>query len=363
MSKLAWGAGGAALLGVAVIAITVLAGARATPSEVAAGDDVQVVRVTRRDIGSVVKATGVIKPRVGAEVRVGSRISGVVKRLHVRIGDAVAKGQLLAELDERDLVARRDEAAATLRQGEVTLGFAKLDLDRKRALSTKGSLAASELEPAERAFAVGEQQVNGARASLAYANAQLEYARIVAPISGLVSSVSTQEGETVAASFAAPTFLTLLDPTRMEVWAYVDETDIGRIRIGQKARFTVDTYGDHPFDGQVTAIYPKAEIRDNVVNYVSVVTFTPPRDRTLRPEMTTAVRISLDVHQGALVVPIRALRTDAGRRYVLISNRNATERRDVTTGIRDDTYVEITTGLKAGDQVVVGEAASSREPR
>src|SRR5262249_17707990 len=149
-------------------------------------------------------------PMVGAEVRVGSRISGVVKRLYVRIGDAVVKGQLLAELDERDLVARRDESAAALRQGEVALGYAKLDLDRKRALSARGNLTASELEVAERAYAIGEQQVNGARASLAYANTQLEYARIVAPISGLVSSVSTQEGETVAASFAAPTFLTLL---------------------------------------------------------------------------------------------------------------------------------------------------------
>src|SRR5262249_52948126 len=157
-----------------------------------------------------------------------------------------------------------------------------------------GILAPSELELAERVAAVSEQQVIGARASLAYATAQLEYAHIVAPIAGVVASVSTQEGETVAAAFAAPTFVTLLDPTRLEVLAYVDEPDIGRIRAGQTATFTVDTYGDREFDGLVTTVYPKAEIRDNVVNYVTVVRFQPPRDGTLRPEMTTTLRIATE---------------------------------------------------------------------
>src|SRR5207248_1630317 len=142
-----------------------------------------------------------------------------------------------------------------------------------------------------RAYAVAEQQVAGARANLDFAAAQLDYSKIVAPIGGVVASVATQEGETVAASFAAPTFVTLIDLSRLEVWAYVDETDIGRIRVGQPARFTVDTYGDQEFAGRVTAIYPRPEIRDNVVNYVTVIRFDPPRDRTLRPEMTTTVRI------------------------------------------------------------------------
>ena len=335
--------------------MAVSANARAPRENDAVVDPARVVRVARRDIASVVKATGVIKLRVGAEVRVGSRISGVVKRLYVRIGDAVTKGQMLAQLDERDLVARRDEAAATLRQGELSLAYTKLDLERKRVLRNADNLTQAELEIAERAYAVGEQQVTAARASLAYANAQLEYARIVAPISGVVASVSTQEGETVAASFAAPTFLTLIDPSRLEVWAYVDETDIGRIRAGQSAHFTVDTYGDHPFEGRVTAVYPKAEIRDNVVNYVSVVTFTPPRDRTLRPEMTTAVRIDLDVHAGGLAVPIRALRRNGAQQFVLIARADTAERRAVTTGLRDDSYVEITSGLREGDRVLLSD--------
>jgi HlyD family secretion protein len=244
-----------------------------------------------RQPARTVKATGVIKPMIGAEVRVGSRISGVVRRLYVKIGDRVKKGQLLAELDDRDLVARRREALAAVQLAEANLAYASADLTRKRELRASALLAPSDLELAQRAYAVAERQRDGARASFDVATTQLDYGRIVAPIDGVVASVSTQEGETVAASFATPTFVTLLDLGRLEVWAYVDETDIGRIRIGQPAAFTVDTYGSTEFAGEVTAIYPKAEIRDNVVNYVTVIRFATPPDKVLRPDMTTTVRI------------------------------------------------------------------------
>jgi RND family efflux transporter MFP subunit len=250
--------------------------------------------VKHRSADPVVKATGVIKPMIGAEVRVGSRISGVVRRLYVRVGDTVRSGQALAELDDRDLVARRNEAQAQLDQAIANADYARADLRRKQELKAGGLLADADLDVAARAFHVADQQVAGARANLVFAATQVGYARVDAPISGVVASVSTQEGETVAASFATPTFVTLVDLTRLEVWAYVDETDIGRIRIGQPARFTVDTYGDEEFEGRITAIYPKPEIRDNVVNYITVIRFDPPKDRTLRPEMTTTVRITTD---------------------------------------------------------------------
>src|SRR5258705_1869629 len=165
----------------------------------------------RRERADVVKATGVTKPMIGAEVRVGSRVSGVVRRLFVRIGDRVEKGQLLAELDDRDLAARYREASASVELAQANLDYARADLERKRELRASELLAPSELDVAQRGFAVAEQQVAGARASLQFATAQLGYSRIVAPIAGVVASVSTQEGETVAASFAAPTFLTLVD--------------------------------------------------------------------------------------------------------------------------------------------------------
>lgn len=357
MKLLAWGAG------IAAVAIAGVALARTGSGRSAdtAGSGPSTVRVTRRDIGSQVKATGVIKPRVGAQVRVGSRISGVVKRLYVQTGDSVAQGQLLAELDDRDFVALRDQAAATLKQLEANLRYARADLARKRELLNARSLAQSDLDVVERDVAVGEQQVAAARANLDFATSQVSYARITAPIAGVVASVATEEGETVAASFSAPTFLTLLDPSRLEVWAYVDETDIGRIRNGQTARFTVDTYGDEEFEGHVTAVHPTAEIRDNVVDYVTVLQFKTPKGRTLRPEMTTTVRIALATRQNALAVPIRSVHWQGTRAYVLVpppssapANQPA-ERRWVTTGLKDDTYIEVLNGLREGDTVLVGD--------
>lgn len=353
MKRLVWG-----FVGVIVVAAGALLIRRASAGANEPAEGVQVVRVERRDIGSVVKATGVIKPRVGAEVRVGSRISGVVKRLYVQIGDAVVKGQLLAALEDRDLMARRNEAVAALRQADAELSYSSADLRRKRALHAAGGVSSSDLELTERTATVAEQEVVRARASLAFAVAQVDYARIVAPISGVVASVSTQQGETVAASFASPTFLTLIDPTRLEVWAYIDETDIGRIQMGQLAQFTVDTYGDHEFEGRASAVYPKAEIRDNVVNYVTVLHFQPPSDRKLRPEMTTTVRIALGARVRALALPVRAVRWQERRAYVLSSRAGVVEKRWVTTGVRDDSYWEIVGGLREGDAVLVGDANS-----
>src|SRR5262249_23878497 len=211
MKRIAWGV---VRMGIAAASAVAIGWRARSPRAAGAGGDAPVERVLRRDIATVVKATGVIRPRVGAEVRVGSRISGVVRRLYVQIGDVVKKGQLLAELDDRDLIARRDEAAAALQQAQANLSYATADLHRKRELAAVGGVAASDVDLVERAATVAEQEVAGARASLAFATTQLAYARIEAPISGVVASVSTQEGETVAASFAAPTFLTLLDPSR-----------------------------------------------------------------------------------------------------------------------------------------------------
>ncbi len=321
----------------------------------------EVVRVLRRGIGTIVKATGVIKPMVGAQVNVGSSVSGVVSRLHVRIGDVVEKGQLLAELDCRELRARRNAAEAAVRLAEANLAYSQTNLRRKQALHTEGLIPRSEFDLALQAQAVAEQQRNQVQANLEDAAAQLGYSRIFAPIAGVVSAVSTQEGETVAASFAAPTFVTLLDLARLEVWAYVDETDIGRIRLGQKAHFTVDTYGDREFKGRVTSVHPKPEIRDNVVDYVTVIRFQAPADCTLRPEMTTTVGIDLTRHENALALPLRAVHRDGNRRFVLARRGEAIERRWVTTGMKDESYWEILAGLNEGDAVLAGDVKPTEE--
>jgi HlyD family secretion protein len=316
------------------------------------------VRVMRRDLGTQAKATGVIKPMIGAEVNVGSSVSGVVMRLFVQIGDRVEKGQLLAEVDSRALTARRDADAAALQVAQANLDYAEVDFRRKQQLNEAQIISRNELDLAQKALAVARQQRDQAKATLADSNTQLGYTQIVAPIGGVVSTVTTQEGETVAASFAAPTFVTLLDLSKLEVWAYVDETDIGRIHIGQPARFTVDTYGDEEFAGVVTSIHPKAEIRDNIVDYVVVLRFTARRGFVLRPEMTTTVSIDLDRRRDVLALPIRAVRRQGSRTLVLRRNNGKTEQRTISTGIRDDNYWEIVAGLREGDEVVVGEPDS-----
>ena len=344
---------GATLVALAVAFVVITRVSAKQPGE--SSESTDVVHVTRRDIGSFVKATGVIKPMVGAEVRVGSSVSGVVSRLFVRIGDRVEKGYLLAELDARELVARRDASDAVVRLASANLSYTLADLRRKQELSKVQVIAPNELDLAQQAYGVAEQQYKQAQANLADAVTQLSYGKIFAPITGTVESVSTQEGETVAASFAAPTFVTLLDLSRLEVWAYVDETDIGKIRVEQKASFTVDTYGDYEFAGRVTAVYPQAQIRDNVVDYVTVIHFHSPRDRILRPEMTTTVRIALEQHQNVLALPVRAIRREAKQQFVMLRVANRPERRWITTGLRDDRYWEITSGLHENDEVFVGE--------
>jgi macrolide-specific efflux system membrane fusion protein len=314
----------------------------------------QMIRVVRRDVGPVVKATGVIKPMVGAEVRVGSSASGVVTHLYVRVGDSVTKGAVLADVDSRELNARREASEAAVRLAKANLDYARVEFSRKQELFTSGVIARAEFDLAQQAYAVAEQQSKQALANLADAVTQFGYTKISAPISGTVESVTTQEGETVASSFAAPTFVTLLDLSRLEVWAYVDETDIGRIRVGQKATFTVDTYGDYQFPGQVTAIYPQAQIRSNVVDYIAVIRFTRPPERIVRPEMTTTVTIAQQQHKNVLSLPISAVDREGGRQYVTIHDASSTERRRVTTGLRDENYWEITDGVHEGEEVLLG---------
>ena len=342
-------------------------GARRTQplSSTATAPAAEAVAVARRDIGATVLATGVIRPRVGAQVAVGSRASGVLRKLHVTIGDRVLAGQLLAELDPVAYQTEVDRAEAVKATALSERIWAEQQLDRIKPLVASGGAPVADLEAAERAAATARAKEREAGAALAAAQVQLGYTRITAPISGVVASVSTQEGETVAASFAAPTFLTIIDLNRLEVWAYVDETDIGRIKVGQRARFTVDTYPDEMFEGKVTAIRPAAELRDNVVNYVTLIEFTNRADRLLRPEMTATINVQLEGRRDALSVPNGALRRDSGGSYVLVRTAAGTERRGVSVGFRGSEFSELLSGLTAGDRVLAGraECAQPQEPK
>lgn len=309
--------------------------------------------VTRRDIGSSVLATGIIKPMVGAEVRVGSRVSGLVKNIYANVGDYVKKGQIIAELEPSELQAKNNQALAAYQNAQANFEYTKLDLKRQKSLLKQNYISQNQVDLAEKAFEVNKAQLEQAKANLEFAKVQLDYTKITAPIAGIVASVSTQEGETVAASFAAPTFVTIIDLERLEVWAYVDETDIGRISEGQTAIFTVDTYPDTDFEGVVTAIYPKAVIQDNVVNYVVTLKITDHKDKILRPEMTANVTINLEARKGVLTIPLSAIKRKRGERFVTVLEGEKQVSRKVKTGWTSNGLIEITDGLTEAEKIII----------
>lgn len=314
----------------------------------------QIVEVTRRDLGATVLATGIIRPRVGAEVRVGSRVSGVLERLYVSYGDRVRAGQLLAELDSSEFAARVAEATANLENARAEDAYAVREFARAEESLGRGVITDMEFTAARRLRDVRASQVLQAEAALESARIQLGYTRIYAPIGGVVAEVSTQVGETIAASLSAPTFVTIVDLDRLEVWAYVDETDIGRVNVGQPAVFTVDTYPDGEFTGRVTAIRPTAEIQDNVVNYITLIAIDPGHGRTLRPDMTATVNIQLERREDVLAVPNAAIRRDRDGAYVFRVDNEAQVRQPVTTGYRGREYTEVLDGLSQGDRIAAG---------
>ncbi len=309
--------------------------------------------VEKRDMGSLVQATGIIKPKVGAEVKVGARITGKVEHLYANIGDRVKKGQVLVRLEQDDLKARADQADAAYLEAAAAFDKAKVDLERDKPLAQSGYISQQNIDALQNAFDMTNARVLKAKADKDYAKAQLSYATITAPIGGTIASVTTQQGETVAAGLNAPTFITIIDLNKLEVNAYVDETDVGKIGVGQEAIFTVDTFPDKDFKGRVTAIYPRAVLQENVVNYITLISIENSEGR-LKPDMTANVTITLKKKKGVLAVPGAAVVREGGKKYVMLqAGEGKPTRREVKTGWKEGTYLEITSGLREGDRVLI----------
>lgn len=314
----------------------------------------ETVTVTKRDLSLSIQATGIVKPQIGAEVKVGSRASGVVKTLYVKNGDYVNKGDILAVLDDAELSAQYRLQSANLDNANTLLKYATLDMSRTRALAEKDFASSQEYDNRVKEHDLAEARVASQQAATDLAAAQLGFTKIYAPISGVIGSVSTQEGETVAAEFVSPTFVTIIDLSRIEVRAYVDETDIGKVKAGQEASFTVDAYPGATFHGVVTAIYPKAEIRDNVVNYIVIINIENiPEGTQLRPEMTTYVDIVNNRGTRVLCIPGNAIRNRDTATIVYVLEDGHPVERSITTGIKNKSLTEVRSGLKENEQVIV----------
>jgi RND family efflux transporter MFP subunit len=311
-----------------------------------------------KEIDSTVTTSGTVRLRTGAQVRVGSQVSGIVRKLHVTVGSPIEKGDIIAEIDPRPLQARVEQARTQVAMDEVGVGKAERDLKRGQQLFAEAVLPAQQKEDLEWQLKSTQAKLEKSKSDLAAAETDLSYAVIRAPISGTVASVSTQEGETVAASFAAPTFVTIIADNALELVAMVDETDIANVRPGDTVNFTVEAYPSREIPAIVKRIDPLATIISGVVNYPVMATIE--RDgRLLKPDMTANITIKT-AERKALVVPNGAILRDGEERCVFLIRNGKQEKRTVTIGTRDAGFTEIKKGLRASDMVMVNRAADSR---
>ncbi len=348
--------------------------------------------VTRGSVTRAVTATGTVNPVL--TIIVGTYVSGVVQDVTCDYNTEVKKGQICAKIDPRPYQsvvnqnkANLDVAKAQLEKDTATLTYAKQIYDRNVRLAATNAISKDALDNAKSGLDQARAQVGVDRATIEQRQAQLDaaqinlgYTDIVSPVDGTVVSRNVTIGQTVAASFQTPTlFLIATDLTKMQADTNVSESDIGGIKEGDKALFTVDAFPNRTFQGTVTQVRQSPQNVQNVVTYDVVVSVDNP-DLALKPGMTAANRIVTAERENVLRVPSQALRyspeglagargprgqrgvtakptangTRSGRVYVLRDGKPVAVR--VTAGLDDDSFTEIVKGdLKPGEQVIIAE--------
>lgn len=276
--------------------------------------------VRRGDVVQVVSATGIIQPVVLSPV--GSQVSGIVWKIHADYNDLVKKGQVLVELDPalfQSAVAQQEAnlaaAEADVRKSQAGLQNASLAAGRARALAEKHYIAAADRDTADATERQAKAEVASSQARVMQMRAMLQKARldlknsvVLSPVDGVVIARSVELGQAVVASFQAPNLFTIAqDLSKMQVLANVDEADIGTVRVGQTAQFTVDSYRPRRFSALVAQVRNAAQTVQNVVTYI-VVLNVDNSDLLLRPGMTANVRMEVARRDNVLVVQSAALR-------------------------------------------------------
>lgn len=313
----------------------------------------------RRTIAASVLATGVIRLRVGGEVRVGAQLSGIVEKLNVEVGSKINRGDVIAKIDSRGLEARLAQERAQIGVIAQEVRRAEVELARSQQLDREKLVARSDVEDRELALADARAKLEKARRDAAVVETELSYAIIRSPITGTVASVTTQEGETVAASFTTPTFATIIEDGALELIAMVDETDIGNVTVGNPVTFTVEAYPTREFEGRVARIAPKGTIISGVVNFEVMTKIESPPE-LLKPDMTANVSIRT-AEREALVLPNGAIQRDGSERFVWVDEDGSLTKRAVTVGTRDASFTEIRQGIDPGDRVLVGPQPGAAE--
>jgi HlyD family secretion protein len=263
-------------------------------------------KVDRGTVTATVTATGTLS--AVTTVNVGSQVSGIISKLFVDFNSVVRKGQLLAELDPTPFQQTVDQQKANLEKAKVELRNAEISLTRAKNLFRQDLEAQSDLDAAQLTRDSDAAAVEQASAALKQAETNLSYTKINSPIDGVVVTRAYDIGQTVAASFQAPVLFTIAqDLTKMQVLTNIDEADVGQIRLGQIATFTVDAFPETVFKGSVSQIRLSAQMVQNVVTY-PVMLDVPNPDLKLKPGMTANVLVPVDTREAALRIPNSALR-------------------------------------------------------
>lgn len=334
------------------------------------------------DMVQTVSANGTLNPVT--LVSVGTQVSGTVKALHADFNQQVKKGQVLLELDDAIYAAQVHQSEAGVRNVQATLDLARANEARMQSLYAQEYVSKLELDQAVQARKSAEAQIAQAKAELAHDRANLNYTIIRSPVSGVVVARQVDIGQTVAASFQTPELFKIAqDLSKMQIHSSFAEADVGQIRVGQKAIFSVDAYPTRKFPAVVQQVRLNPTIAQNVVTYDVVLGVDNP-DQILLPGMTSYVNITLAEAQDALRVPNAALRyhpplqdkaARGGARKAQHKKSDATPSRTiyvlrngkpvpvpVELGISDNRYTQIISGkLQPGDAVIVGDALADSD--
>lgn len=321
--------------------------------------------VEQGSISNCITATGTIEPVT--KVEVGTQVSGIIDHIYVDYNSEVKKGQLIAELDKTNLIARLKSAEAQLSSAKSEYEYQKVNFRRMGDLHKKEFISDDEYESARLAMDKAEANYRAQQLSLNEAQTNLGYASIYSPIDGVILSREVEEGQTVAAAMTTPTLFTIAqDLTDMRVIADVDEADIGGVKVGQRVTFTVDAFPNDQFEGRVTQVRRQATTTSNVVTY-EVVISAPNPDLKLTPGLTASVNIYTLEIEDVLCVSTKALRFSptqeelksgdklldcSGHAKVWIKEGDVLKAIAVETGATNGTKTEIRSGIKKGQQIV-----------
>jgi HlyD family secretion protein len=309
-------------------------------------------RAERKRIERIVVATGTIEPAKEVEVR--PRIPGIIDRILVKEGDQVAAGQLLVEIERELLEAQTQEAAAELDAARVERHYAEVDLERARELEKSGAVSSQRLDEARARSENAIAGVARSEAKLRTLRTQLSYASVTSPLAGRVLDIPVEEGQAVSpvtAVTGGTLLLSLAATNALHLKGLVDENEVARVALGQKARIRTEAFGERVFAGEVIEIAPVGQRNQNVTYFEVKVAVTDPEASLLRPRMSGDAEIIAETIGDALVVPETALRYRGKEIYVLRPRGDALDERVVKTGVIDGASVQILDGLAPGDEV------------